>query len=71
MKATLMYEDEEELRTALDGAKWKYSFWELKQFVRAQLKYNDDLTTEQYEAYEQINEQITEILINNNLNIYE
>ena len=71
MKATLMYEDEEELRTALDGAKWKYSFWELKQFVRAQLKYNDDLTTEQYEAYEQINKQITDILINNNLNIYE
>lgn len=71
MKATLIYDDEEELRTALDGAKWKYSFWELKQFVRAQLKYNDDLTTEQYEAYEQINEQITEILINNNLNIYE
>ena len=71
MKATLIYEDEEELRTALDGAKWKYSFWELKQFVRAQLKYNDDLTTEQYEAYEQINKQITDILINNNLNIYE
>ena len=71
MKATLMYEDEEDLRTALDGAKWKYSFWELKQFVRAQLKYNDDLTTEQYEAYEQINKQITDILINNNLNIYE
>jgi len=71
MKATLIYDDEEELRTALDGAKWKYSFWELKQFVRAQLKYNDDLTTEQYEAYEQINEQITDILINNNLNIYE
>ena len=71
MKATLIYEDEEELRTALDGAKWKYSFWELKQFVRSQLKYNDNLTTEQYEAYEQINEQITEILINNNLNIYE
>jgi len=71
MKATLIYDDEEELRTALDGSKWKYSFWELKQFVRAQLKYNDDLTTEQYEAYEQINEQITDILINNNLNIYE
>jgi hypothetical protein len=71
MKATLIYDDEEELRTALDGAKWKYSFWELKQFVRAQLKYNDDLTSEQYEAYEQINEQITDILINNNLNIYE
>ena len=71
MKATLMYEDEEELRTALDGGNWKYSFWELKQFVRAQLKYNDDLTTEQYEAYEQINKQITDILINNNLNIYE
>ena len=71
MKATLIYDDEEELRTALDGSKWKYSFWELKQFVRAQLKYNDDLTSEQYEAYEQINEQITDILINNNLNIYE
>jgi hypothetical protein len=71
MKATLIYDDEEELRTALDGSKWKYSFWELKKFVRAQLKYNDDLTTEQYEAYEQINEQITDILINNNLNIYE
>lgn len=71
MKATLIYEDEEELRTALDGAKWKYSFWELKQFVRSQLKYNDDLTADQFEAYEQINEQITDILINNNLNFDE
>ena len=71
MKATLIYEDEEELRTALDGAKWKYSFWELKQFVRTELKYNDDLTNEQYEAYEAINKQITDILTNNNLNFDE
>ena len=71
MKATLIYEDEEELRTALDGAKWKYSFWELKQFIRTELKYNDNLTAEQYEAYEAINEQITDILINNNLNFDE
>jgi len=71
MKATLIYEDEEELRTALDGAKWKYSFWKLKQFVRSQLKYNDDLTAEQYEAYEAINEEIAELLTNNNLNFDE
>jgi hypothetical protein len=71
MKATLIYEDEEELRTALDGAKWKYSFWELMQFVRKELKYNDDLTTEQYEAYEQVKEQIIEILKENNLTLDE
>ena len=64
-------EDEfEDARTALDGWKWKMAMWDLDQsFLREQMKYNDELSEETYNAYEKVRNKITDILNDYNLNL--
>ena len=63
-------EDElEDARTALDGWKWKSSMWELDQWLRGEIKYNEKLSEETDEAYQAIRDKIREILHDSNLNI--
>ena len=54
MKITLEFKDEdaEEALTALDGYKWKLALWDLDQYIRAEIKYNTDLTDQAYECLE-------------------
>ena len=40
MKATITFDEEEDLRTALDGYKWKLVAWDLDQEFRRLLKYD-------------------------------
>ena len=53
MKITLEFKDEdaEEALTALDGYKWKLALWDLDQYIRAEIKYNTDLTDQAYECF--------------------
>ena len=63
-------EDElEDAKTALDGWKWKSAMWELDQWLRGEIKYNEKLSTDTDKAYEDIRDKIREILHENNLNI--
>ena len=63
-------EDElEDARTALDGWKWKMAMWELDQWLRGEIKYNEKLSEETDEAYQAIRDKIREILHDSNLNI--
>lgn len=63
-------EDElEDARTALDGWKWKSAMWELDQWLRGEIKYNEKLSEERYDAYEAVRDKIREILNDDNLNI--
>ena len=63
-------EDElEDARTALDGWKWKSAMWELDQWLRSEIKYNEKLSEERYDAYEAVRDKIREILNDDNLNI--
>lgn len=63
-------EDElEDARTALDGYKWKGAMWDLDQWLRAEIKYNEKLSAERYDAYEAVRDKIREILNDDNLNI--
>jgi hypothetical protein len=39
MKATLHFDDEQELRDAIDGWKWKNAMWQLDQDLRSILKH--------------------------------
>jgi hypothetical protein len=39
MKATLEFDDEQELRDAIDGWKWKNIAWELDQYLRGIVKH--------------------------------
>jgi hypothetical protein len=54
-------EDKEEMETALNGWKWKMLVWDLDQHLRSELKHNDALTSEAYEAVEKIRETLYEL----------
>jgi len=63
-------EDElEDARTALDGWKWKSSMWELDQWLRGEIKYNEKLSEATDVAYQAVRDKIREILNDDNLNI--
>lgn len=62
-------EEAQDARDAIDGWKWKDSMWELDQWLRGELKYNDNLSQETYDIYDKLREKIREILNDNGLNI--
>ena len=63
-------EDElEDARTALDGWKWKMAMWDLDQWLRGEIKYNEKLSAETDVAYQAVRDKIREILNDDNLNI--
>lgn len=63
-KVTLEFdfnEDREEMESAINGWKWKMLVWDLDQHLRKELKYNDKLIGEAYEAVEKIRETLHEL----------
>lgn len=62
-------EEADDARTALDGYKWKGAMWDLDQWLRGEIKYNDKLSEERYDAYQAVRDKIREILHDSNLNI--
>lgn len=62
-------EEADDARTALDGYKWKLAMWDLDQFLREQIKYNNKLSEETYNAYEEVRGRIRDILNDYNLNL--
>jgi hypothetical protein len=63
-------EDElEDARTALDGYKWKMAVWDLDQYFRNELKYNEKLSAHEDKVYEHVRDKIREILNDYNLNM--
>ena len=54
-------EEREEMESALNGWKWKMLVWDLDQHLRKELKYNDKLTGEAYEAVDKIRETLYEL----------
>jgi hypothetical protein len=63
-------EDEfEDARTALDGYKWKGAMWDLDQWLRGEIKYNEKISGETDAAYQAVRDKIREILNDDNLNI--
>jgi hypothetical protein len=63
-KVTLEFdpiEEREDMEAALNGWKWKMMVWDLDQHLRSELKYNNKLTGETYEALEKIRERLHEL----------
>ena len=63
-KVTLEFdpiEEREDMEAALNGWKWKMMVWDLDQHLRSELKYNNKLTGEAYEAVEKIRERLHEL----------
>ena len=62
-------EESEDIRTALDGYKYKLVIWDLDQHLRAEIKYNDKLPSEVAEAYENLRDKLREFLNDYSINI--
>jgi hypothetical protein len=62
-------EESEDIRTALDGYKYKLVIWDLDQHLRAEIKYNDKLPCEVAQAYENLRDKLREFLNDYSINI--
>jgi len=64
MEAILKFnlpEEQTEFDNAVNGWKWSVVVWELDQHLRSQLKYNDKLTEEQYDALQEVRDKLHEL----------
>ena len=62
------FEESEELKSALDGAKWKNVVWELSQYLRSNLKHTPDtMTDEALAELEKVSSELYEIIHDNQL----
>jgi hypothetical protein len=79
MKITLEFdgiEEQDDVRTALDGYRWKLAMWDLDQGLRSTTKYGTSIinhgqeaTTEELEVAEKLREMIRRVLEEYNLNL--
>lgn len=73
MKAILKFnlpEDQPEFNTALQGSDWKHVCWQMDQYLRKHLKYDEGLTEEQREVYEDIRGEFWRMMNESNLDLY-
>jgi hypothetical protein len=73
MKAVLEFnlpEENHEFANATNGSKMRSVLWELDQWMRAKLKY-EELPDGQYDAIKQTRDQLRTLLNDENIDIYE
>lgn len=63
------FDDREEMESALNGAKWKMLVWDLDQHLRSELKYNDAITGDVYEALEKLRDKLHELKTDSGLTL--
>ncbi len=71
-KVTIQFdtiEEQEDIRDALDGYKWRMVAWELDQFLRSEMKYNEKLSNLEYEFAEKTREELRERINSYNLSL--
>jgi len=74
MKAILEFnlpEDKVDFDLALKGSDWKHVCWEMDQYLRKRVKYDDGLTEEQLEVYEDMRGEFWRMMKENNVDLYE
>lgn len=73
MKAILEFnlpDDDQEFYLATNGLNFWTVLWDLDQHLRSKTKYApDDMTDDDYDAYQQIREKIHELMKDNNVNL--
>ena len=73
MKATLEFnlpEDKADFDIALQGSDWKHVCWQMDQYLRRKVKYDEGLTEEQREVYEDIRGEFWRMMHENNVDLY-
>ena len=74
MEAILKFtlpEDQPEFNTAIKGSDWKHVCWQMDQYLRKRVKYDDGLTEEQLEVYEDMRGEFWRMMKENNVDLYE
>ena len=74
MKAILEFnlpEDQPEFNNAIKGGDWKHVCWQMDQYLRKHIKYDESLSEEQLRVYEGVREEFNRFMIDNNLDLYE
>jgi hypothetical protein len=74
MKAILEFnlpEDQPEFNTALQGSDWKHVCWQMDQYLRKRVKYDESLSEEQLEVYEDMRGEFWRMMKENNVDLYE
>ena len=73
MKAILEFnlpEDQTEYQMANDASKMFSTLWDMKQWLRGQVKYApDEMSQETYNAFEECRDKLNELLMDNNLDL--
>lgn len=72
MKATLEFnlpDDEHEFNMAITGSKWSLVAWDIDQYLRTRMKYEDSISDEQYKAVEAARKKLRDIISNYGLDI--
>jgi hypothetical protein len=64
-------EEQDDIKDALDGFKWRMIAWELDEFLRTEMKYNEKLSNLEYEFAEKTREELRERISNYNLSLYQ
>ena len=74
MKATLEFnlpEEQYEFNNAIKGGNWKNVCWDIDQYLRKHIKYDESLSEEQLRVYEGIREELYSFMIENKVDLYE
>jgi|ETNmetMinimDraft_5_1059913.scaffolds.fasta_scaffold11369_3 hypothetical protein len=71
MRATLEFElpeDHENYRQSADGMNWSLAMWDLEQFIRSEIKYQEEKYSEgEQEVFQTVRDKIVEIMNEYNL----
>ena len=74
MKAILEFnlpEDQPEFNNAIKGSDWKHVCWQMDQYLRKRVKYDEGLTEEQLEVYEDMRGEFWRMMKESNVDLYE
>jgi len=70
MKATLEFnlpDDNHDFELASRAVKWYSAMWELDQFLRSKVKYDESLSDDAHEAFQEARDKLYEILNDNSI----
>ena len=73
MKATLEFnlpEDKSDFNLAIKGSDWWHVCWQMDQYLRKRVKYDEGLTEEQLEVYEDLRGEFWKFMKDNNVDLY-
>lgn len=72
MEAILKFnlpDDQDDFRFAVEGTKWFLVVHTFDQYLRSQMKYNDNLTDEEYGLLEKVREELRSTINENQLSL--